>query len=63
MGLAPYGEPTYLDLMRELVRPTPGGGFELNLDYHRALAGLERNLGEIEFVAGGDLSQQDPEEK
>jgi len=33
MGLAPYGEPTYLPFMRELVRLTDGGRFELNLDY------------------------------
>ncbi|MFW6067497.1 MAG: carbamoyltransferase [Myxococcota bacterium] len=33
MGLAPYGEPTYLDFMRELVREAPEGKFELNLDY------------------------------
>jgi carbamoyltransferase len=33
MGLAPYGEPTYLDVMRDVVREAPGGKFELNLDY------------------------------
>jgi len=33
MGLAPYGEPEYLDAMRRLVRVTPKGGFELDLSY------------------------------
>ena len=34
MGLAPYGQPRYLDEMRELVKVTGNGeGFELNLDY------------------------------
>jgi carbamoyltransferase len=33
MGLAPYGEPEYLDAMRRLVRPTARGGFELDLSY------------------------------
>ncbi len=33
MGLAPYGQPTELDKMREIVRLMPEGGFELNLDY------------------------------
>lgn len=33
MGLAPYGEPEYLDAMRRLVRVTPKGGFELDLAY------------------------------
>lgn len=33
MGLAPYGQPTELDKMRELVSLMPEGRFELNLDY------------------------------
>lgn len=33
MGLAPYGEPTYLDQMRQIVRLQRDGTFELNLDY------------------------------
>ena len=33
MGLAPYGEPRYLDLMRELVKTVPDGKFELGLDW------------------------------
>ena len=32
MGLAPYGEPEYLDAFRRLIFPA-GDGFELNLDY------------------------------
>lgn len=33
MGLAPYGQPTELDKMREIVQLKSKGGFELNLDY------------------------------
>jgi carbamoyltransferase len=33
MGLAPYGEPAYIDKMLEIARPADPGGFELNLDY------------------------------
>lgn len=33
MGLAPYGQPKYLDKMRQIVRLLPGGRFELELDY------------------------------
>lgn len=36
---------------------------ELSLDYHRSLASLERNLSEVEFIAGGDLQLRDPQEK
>jgi carbamoyltransferase len=35
MGLAPLGEPTYLDKMRELVRVQPDGTFKLGLKYFR----------------------------
>ncbi|MCG8555463.1 MAG: carbamoyltransferase [Proteobacteria bacterium] len=35
MGLAPYGAPSYLDFMRELVREAPSGKYELNLEYFR----------------------------
>ncbi|PZR72008.1 MAG: carbamoyltransferase [Chthoniobacterales bacterium] len=35
MGLAPYGEPHYLEQMRELVRVQPDGTFKLNLKYFR----------------------------
>lgn len=35
MGLAPYGEPRYLDAMRRIVHLEDGGGFRLNLDYFR----------------------------
>jgi carbamoyltransferase len=33
MGLAPYGEPEFLDRLRHLVKPTAKGGFELDLSY------------------------------
>ena len=33
MGLAPYGQPTFLKTMRDLVRPGPGPGYRLNLKY------------------------------
>jgi carbamoyltransferase len=32
MGLAPYGEPEFVDFFRRVIRPK-GDGFELNLDY------------------------------
>ncbi len=35
MGLAPYGEPKYLEQMRELVRIQADGTFKLNLKYFR----------------------------
>jgi carbamoyltransferase len=33
MGLAPYGEPRYLDRFRRLVRVKPDGSFQLNMKY------------------------------
>ena len=35
MGLAPYGEPRFLETMRALVRTGPGPGYALNLKYFR----------------------------
>ncbi len=35
MGLAPYGKPTHVDKLRQVIHPTDGGHFELNLDYFR----------------------------
>ena len=33
MGMAPYGQPRYVDLVRKLVRMAPDGSFALDLDY------------------------------
>ncbi len=35
MGLAPYGEPNYLEQMRQIVKLEADGGYRLNLDYFR----------------------------
>src|SRR5438552_5523373 len=35
MALAPYGEPNYLEQLREVVRIRPDGSFRLNLKYFR----------------------------
>ena len=35
MGLAPYGEPNYLEQLRDVVRIRPDGSFRLNLKYFR----------------------------
>ena len=35
MGLAPYGEPSYLEQMRQIVKLETDGGYRLNLDYFR----------------------------
>src|ERR1700738_1750301 len=35
MGLAPYGRPSFLDSMRNIVRLLPDGGFELDLEFFR----------------------------
>jgi carbamoyltransferase len=35
MGLAPYGQPKFMDAMREVVRLKPDGRYELDLSYFR----------------------------
>jgi len=39
MGLAPYGQPTYVDKMKEIVRMKDDGGFALDLRYFRHASG------------------------
>jgi carbamoyltransferase len=47
MGLAPYGQPKYLDKMMEIVRPSGTNSFELNLDFFTLDAsGIEMSWGE-----------------
>jgi carbamoyltransferase len=42
MGLAPYGEPIYADLIREkLIKIRDDGSFKLNMDYFDYCAGLQ----------------------
>ena len=55
MGLAPYGRPTYHEVMREIVKLLPNGGFELDLRYfrhHREDIAYQWTEGSPEF---GDL--------
>src|SRR5437588_6971761 len=40
MGLAPYGEPNYLEQLREVVRIRPDGSFRLNLKFFRHHIGI-----------------------
>jgi carbamoyltransferase len=35
MGLAPYGKPTHVEKLRNVIHALPEGRFELNLDYFR----------------------------
>ncbi|MEO5769874.1 MAG: carbamoyltransferase C-terminal domain-containing protein [Polyangia bacterium] len=35
MGLAPYGKPSYVQQLRQVIHPTDGGRFELDLQYFR----------------------------
>ena len=43
MGLAPYGEPRYVDQMKEIVRLNTDGRFELDLRFFRHASGEGAN--------------------
>jgi carbamoyltransferase len=50
MGMAPYGEPRYVDKIRELVKINDDGSFKLNMDYfayHYRLENLTRRFIEL----------------
>ena len=54
MGLAPYGEPVFMQAMREMVHLQPDGSFRLNLAYfrhHKARIAYEWSNGEPRFDA------------
>jgi len=54
MGLAPYGQPKYVDLiLRELVDLKPDGSFRLNLRYFNYLVGLTMTHRRLERLLGG----------
>ncbi len=60
MGLAPYGEPKYVDaIYRELLDLKPDGSFWLNLDYFDFLRGTTMFNAKFERLFGGP--PRDPE--
>jgi carbamoyltransferase len=62
MGLAPYGEPKYKDLiLSELIDLREDGSFKLNMKYFDYCAGLRMTNGRFEKLFGG--SPRKPESK
>jgi carbamoyltransferase len=54
MGLAPYGEPKYVDLIyKELLDLREDGSFRLNQKYFNYLGGLTMTNGEFDKLFGG----------
>src|ERR1051325_7076035 len=53
MGLAPYGQPRFIDEFRDIIRTEENGRFRLNLDYFRHHAeGVEMTWGQGSPVIG-----------
>ncbi|MGH7380701.1 MAG: carbamoyltransferase family protein [Candidatus Methylomirabilales bacterium] len=62
MGLAPYGEPRYVDLiLRELIDLKEDGSFKLNMKYFNYLHGLTMTNGTFHRLFGGP--PREPETK
>jgi len=58
MGLAPYGEPKYVDQMRDyLIDIKPDGTFRLNMDYFNYCTGLTMTSGRFHDLFGGEPRQ------
>jgi carbamoyltransferase len=54
MGLAPYGEPKYADVIREhLIDIKPDGSFRLNMDYFEYAHGLRMTSEKFHRLFGG----------
>src|SRR5213082_1700605 len=62
MGLAPYGEPKYVDvILRELIDLRDDGSFTLNQKYFNYLTGLTMTNGAFDALFGGP--PREPESK
>ncbi|MBI3767699.1 MAG: carbamoyltransferase [Deltaproteobacteria bacterium] len=62
MGLAPYGEPRYVDLILEkLVQLREDGSFKLNMEYFNYLHGLTMTNGAFDRLFGGPPRQAESE--
>jgi carbamoyltransferase len=58
MGLAPYGEPRYVDLIqRELIAMKEDGSFKMNMAYFDYLHGLTMTNGAFDRLFGGPPRQ------
>ncbi len=54
MGLAPYGQPCYTDIIQEkLVHIAPDGSFQLNMDYFNFATGLTMTNARFHRLFGG----------
>ena len=62
MGLAPYGEPKYVDLiLNELIDLKEDGSYRLNMDYFNYCVGLTMTNGKFDKLFGGP--PREPESK
>ncbi len=61
MGLAPYGEPKYADVIRDnLIDIKPDGSYRLNMDYFDYCTGLQMTNERFDALFGGP--PRDPEQ-
>jgi carbamoyltransferase len=59
MGLAPYGEPKYVDLiLRELIDLKEDGSFHMNMDYFNYTRGLTMTNAKFDKLFGGPRRNQ-----
>jgi carbamoyltransferase len=62
MGLAPYGEPRFADLIKEkLINIAEDGSFQLNMDYFDYTTGLTMTNKKFDALFGGSPRKSDSE--
>jgi carbamoyltransferase len=61
MGLAPYGEPKFIDEIKTLIEPLPGGQFRLNLKYFDFFGGERMFSDELVELLGSPPREPESE--
>jgi carbamoyltransferase len=59
MGLAPFGQPTYYDKVRQLIDVRADGSFHLDMAYFNYLTGLTMTNGNFDQLFGGPVRAPD----
>ena len=53
MGLAPYGDPKYVDLINQIIQVADDGSFQVDMSYFSFATGLKMTSRKFDRLFGG----------